>query len=87
MFRIENVFNKSCCPNSIILGENRCQEDSVNFWLQKFTLKTENAHFLPVHHYFCLQDIKISFQDVDFYAKMSLILYTPPNLLDTSSLN
>ena len=29
------------------------------------------------HYYFCLLDIKISFENVDFYAKMSLILYTP----------
>ena len=30
-----------------------------------------------VPHYFSLQDIKISFEDVDFYAKLSLILNTP----------
>ena len=30
-----------------------------------------------VCHYFSLQDIKISFEDVDFYAKLSLILNTP----------
>ena len=41
------------------------------------TLKTENALFLSARHYFYLQDIKISFEFVDFYAKMSLILYTP----------
>ena len=29
-----------------------------------------------VCHYFSLQDIKISFEDVDFYAKLSLILDT-----------
>ena len=32
--------------------------------------------FLTVH-YFSLEDIKISFEDVDFYAKLSLILNTP----------
>ena len=37
-------------------------------------LKTENAQFLPAHHYFCLQDIKISFDQADFYTKISLIL-------------
>ena len=51
MIRIENVVNKSCSPNSIFLRENHFQEDSVNFWLQKLTLKTENAQFLPAHHY------------------------------------
>ena len=30
-----------------------------------------------VRHYFSLQDIKISSEDVDFYAKLSLILDTP----------
>ena len=30
-----------------------------------------------VRHYVYLQDIKISFEDVDFYAKMSLIMDTP----------
>ena len=76
MIIIENVVNKSCSPNSIFLRENHFQEDSVNFWLQKLTLKTENAQFLPAHHYVCLQDIKISFWHVDFYAKISLNLDT-----------
>ena len=76
MIKIENIFNKSCSLNSIFLRNNRFQEDSDNFWLQKLTLKTENAQFLPAHHYVCLQDIKISFWHVDFYAKISLILDT-----------
>ena len=40
-------------------------------------LKTENAHFLPARHCFCLQGIKISFNHDDFYTKISLILHTP----------
>ena len=76
MIRIDNVVNKSCSPNLPFLRENRFQEDSVNFWLQKLTLKTENAQFLLARHYVCLQDIKISFWYVDFYAKISLILDT-----------
>ena len=28
------------------------------------------------HHYFSLQDIKIAFEDVELYAKMSIILDT-----------
>ena len=32
---------------------------------------------MTVHHSFCLQDINISFEYVDFYGKMSLILDTP----------
>ena len=52
------------------------QVDSVNFWLQKLTLKAGNAQFFLTQHYVCLQDIKISFWHVDFYAKISLILDT-----------
>ena len=44
---------------------------------QKLFLNFENALFLSARHYFNLQDIKISFEDVDFYAKLSLILDTP----------
>ena len=40
------------------------------------TLNFENALFLSAHHYPNFQDIKISFEDVDFYAKLSLILDT-----------
>ena len=76
MIRIENFEKKICSPNSTILRENWVQEDSDNFWLQKLTLKNENAQFLPGHHYVCLQDIKISFGFIDFYAKSSLILDT-----------
>ena len=54
MIRIESVVNESCSPSSIFLGKNRFQEDSDNFWLQKLTLKTENAQFLPARHYVCI---------------------------------
>ena len=40
------------------------------------TLKSENALLLPARHSFNLQDIKISFEYVDFYAKIFLILYS-----------
>ena len=40
------------------------------------TLKSENALFLPARHSFNLQDIKISFEYVDSYAKLSLTLDT-----------
>ena len=71
MIIIENIVNKSCSSNSTFLRENCFQEDSFNFWLQKLTLKTENAQFLMARHYFCLQDIKISSKHVDFYANIS----------------
>ena len=41
------------------------------------TLKSENALFLPARHSFNLQDIKISLEYVDSYAKLLLILDTP----------
>ena len=40
------------------------------------TLNFENTLFLSACHYFNLQDIKISFEYVDFYAKLSLIFDT-----------
>ena len=47
------------------------------------TLNFENALFLSARHYFNLQNIKISFEDVNFYAKLSLILDTPVGNLKT----
>jgi len=41
------------------------------------SLNLENALFLLASHYFYLQEIIISFEDVDFYAKLSLILDIP----------
>ena len=32
-------------------------------------LKTENVQFLMACHYFCLQNVPISFEYADFYAK------------------
>ena len=61
MIEIENVANESCSPNLIFIKENHFQNDGVDFWHWKLTLKTENAQFLPACHYICLQDIKISF--------------------------
>ena len=71
MTKIKNAGNKSCPSNLVLVRENRFQEDSDHIWLQKLTLKTENAQFLPAHHYVCLQDIKISFCHVEFYAKIN----------------
>ncbi len=36
----------------------------------------KNAQFLLARQYFCVQNIKISFEYADFYAKISLILDT-----------
>ena len=74
MIEIENVANESCSPNLIFIKENHFQEDWVDFRCWKLTLKTENAQFLPACQYFCLQNIKISFDQTDFYTKISLIL-------------
>ena len=76
MTKIKNVVNESCFSNLVFLKEYRFQKDWVNIWPQKLTLNFENALFLSARHYFNLQDIKISFEDVDFYAKLSLILDT-----------
>ena len=47
------------------------------FLLNKYFLKSLfSNNFLLARHYFCLQNIKISFEYADFYAKISLILDT-----------
>ena len=74
MIKIEDVLNKIYSPNLVFISEKHFQEDEVDFWLRKLTLNTENAQFLPLHHYFCLQDINISFDQADFYIKILLIL-------------
>ena len=43
------------------------------FWETLFGKNVLNFWWLTIT-YFCLQDIKIFFEDVDFYAKLSLIL-------------
>ena len=40
MIKIENIVNKNCSSNLIFLRQNRFQEDLVDLWLRKFTLKT-----------------------------------------------
>ena len=76
MIQMKNIASESCSPNLIFIKENNFWEDSVDFWPQKLTLKTENAQFLLARHYFCAQNIKISFEYADLYAKISLILDT-----------
>ena len=43
MICIENVIDKSCSPNLIFRQENKFQEDRIDFWPQKLTLKTEKC--------------------------------------------
>ena len=43
MIEIENVANKSCCPNLIFKEENHLRENVVDIWSQKLTLNYENA--------------------------------------------
>ena len=70
MIKFEKVINQSCTPNLTFLGENRFLRDLLVFRPYKLTLNFENALFLPARHSFNLQDIKISFQYVDSYAKL-----------------
>ena len=49
------------------------QSKKVEFWTSKLTLNFENALFLLTYHSFMVQDSKVSFEYVDFYANMSLI--------------
>ena len=77
MTEIENAIIKRCSSDLSFLRENRFQEDWVDVWHQNLNLNFAKALYLSARHYFNLQVIKISFEDVDFYAKLSLILDTP----------
>ena len=62
MDKIENDFNKICFPNLIFQYKNHFQEDQVDFWTKKFTLKTENFKLLKIPPQIVLQYIKKSFK-------------------------
>ena len=50
-------------------------------WFSTLKIESENAQFLPARLYFCLQDIKISFDQADFYTKIpTKILLASPSL-------
>ena len=75
MDRVKIVINESCSFKLLFLIENYFQSKKVEFWTSKLTLNFENALFLSACHSFMVQDSKVSFEYVDFYAKMSLIFY------------
>ena len=56
-----------------LLKKYNFQKDYGDFWPWDLTLKMP---YLCIQHSFYWHDIKISFEYVDFYAKMSLILDT-----------
>ena len=67
MIEIENFINKSFSINLILKWKkNGFQEDKVNVLPQKLTLNTSNVQFLLSRHFFGLQNVKISFECVDF---------------------
>ena len=67
--------NESCSFELLFLIEYFFQKKKFDFWTSKLTLNSENALFLSACHSFMVQDSKVSFEYVDFYAKMSLIFY------------
>ena len=74
MNKIKNLVSESCSFNSLFWRENRFPEDfKVDIWPPKLTLNFKSALFFAV---LSLLLLKISFEDVDFYAKLSLILDT-----------
>ena len=77
MTKMKNDYNEIFSSNLVFLRENHFWEDWRDISIWELTLNFENALFLSACHYFNLQDIKFSFEDVDFYAKLSLILDTP----------
>ena len=67
------VENESCSIKLLFLTENYFQSKKVEFWTSKLTLNFENALILSASHSFMVQDSTVSFEYVDFYAKISLI--------------
>ena len=65
--------NESCSSNIVFLRESRFQEDYVDISPRTLTLNFEISLFLSARHYFDLQDIKISLEDVDFYAILHIL--------------
>ena len=45
MDKIENGFDKEYSPNPIFKYKNHFQEDLIESWTMKFTLKAENFKF------------------------------------------
>ena len=77
MTKMKKDFNESFSSNLVFLRENHFWEDKGDISPWELTLNFENALFLLAHQYFNLQDIQMSFEDVDYYTKLSLILDTP----------
>ena len=72
---ITTVENESCSFKLLFLIENYFQSKKVELWASKLTLNFENALFLSTCHSFMVQDSKVSFEYVDFYTKMLVILH------------
>ena len=66
-----------CPPSWIFRWENHIQEDWIDFWPPKLTLKTENVQFLTVFNQKLLQDIKKSSEEVHLDAQIYWISTAP----------
>ena len=71
------------CSKIGIFQWKKIEKDSDDFWHWKFSFKVEFLHFLTPPPYNNFQNSMISFQYVDFYAKILVILYTPLKTLTT----
>ena len=67
--KIKKATSESCSSNLIFLSKNHFQDDKVSIFPRKLAPNFKNALFLSARHYFNLQDINISFEYIDFYAK------------------
>ena len=73
----KNVNNKKCAPELLFFIEKKIEKDSNDFWHRKLTLKVKLWHILTPPHYTNSQNSIISFEYVDFLAKLFPILYPP----------
>ena len=75
MTRFKNTFSKICSSSLVFFIKKIFYEDRNEFRLWKLTKKSEIAPFLTAGLQFLVQDIKVSLEYVDFYAKMFVIFY------------
>ena len=70
-----NVNNKNVLLNWYSLIKKKNEKYSDDFWHRKLTLKAKLRHVLTPFHYTNSQNSKISFDYVDFLAKIFRIMY------------
>ena len=69
MNKTKSVVAKSCSSSLIFLYKNCFQDDFIDFWHKKLTLKAENAQFLTELNQVVSQDLKKPFEEAHLDVK------------------